>query len=142
MYYGHSWYAGEMRERWRPVPDWEGLYEVSDLGRVRSVDREVAGKRGVCRFKGRPLKLIISPRGYPRVVLSRPGAKRWHVDVHVLVMLAFVGPAPAGMEVCHAHGSDPGDVRLVNLRYDTRSANIKQMWAEGRGGGCFGRSAS
>lgn len=124
-----------MSERWLSVPGWEGFYEVSDLGRVRSVDREVVGKRGLVRFRGRVLKPIISPRGYPRVVLSRPGTKRWHTDVHLLVMRAFVGPPPVGMEVLHKDGGVPGDVRLESLRYGTRSENIRQMWAEGRGRG-------
>lgn len=113
-------------EQWRPVPGWEGYYEVSDLGRVASRERRTwhSGSQwghGFWRTVGaRVLKSSIA-RGYERVVLQRDRTKQDEA-VHRLVMLAFVGPCPDGMEVCHNDG-DKRNNALRNLRYDTRSAN-------------------
>lgn len=112
-------------ERWRPVPGWEGLYEVSDQGRVRSMARKVwqTGRWGT-RFQRRVTGRILKPgivRGYERVVLQDDGSTE-NVAVHRLVLLAFVGPCPEGMEACHAN-DDRRDNRLANLRWDTKSAN-------------------
>lgn len=108
-------------ERWLPVPGMEGAYEVSDMGRVRSLDRLVVnGPRGATRpLRGRVLRIHLA-KGYPSVSL---GASR-KACVHTLVLLAFVGPRPDGMECCHWNG-DPTDNRLQNLRWDTSSNNKK-----------------
>ena len=110
-----------MAEIWKPVVGYEGHYEVSNLGNVRSVDRTVVYKTGQTRhYKGRPLKLKPS-HGYWRVELSR-NSKPTCFQVHRLVLSAFVGPLPEGKEVCHNNGN-PGDNRLENLRYGTKSEN-------------------
>lgn len=110
-----------MPEMWKPVVGYEGLYEVSDLGNVRSVDRTVIYKTGQPRhYKGQTLKLKPA-HGYWRVELNRNG-KPACFQVHRLVLAAFVGPLPEGKEVCHNNGN-PGDNRLENLRYGTRSEN-------------------
>lgn len=113
-------------EQWRPVPSWEGAYEVSDLGRVRSLDREVFApdQKGVPRlrrYRGRVLKAAPSANGYPRVALQSAERLEYR-HPHVLVAAAFLGPRPPGQEVCHANG-DPLDSRLANLRYGTRRDN-------------------
>ena len=111
---------------WRPVPNWEGFYEVCASGRVRSCDRQFVvlnphGAPGTRTYKGRRLKLFITGKGYTSVKLSRPG-RRKTAYVHEIVLAAFVGPRPVGLETCHNNG-DPADSRLRNLRYDTRRAN-------------------
>ena len=104
-------------EEWRAIVGYEGRYEVSDQGRVRSLDR--VDSRG-CKRKGNILRLQPGkPRPYPYVTLGHSDRRR----VHRLVIEAFVGPCPPGTEVLHAN-DDPSDNRLSNLRYDTRSANI------------------
>lgn len=105
-------------ERWLPVPGYEGVYEVSDQGRVRSLDR--ADSRGRSRT-GRVLSLRIQPSGHRTVSLCT-NAKRRIFHVHHLVLMAFVGPRPTGMEGCHWN-DDPTDNRVENLRWDTRSGN-------------------
>ena len=105
-------------ERWAPVVGYEGLYEASDLGAVRSVDRTTSAGR---RRRGRLLKPTAVRGGHLRVELSRDGVGVRHY-VHILVMQAFVGEKPDGMEVCH-YNDDPQDNRLSNLRYDSHSAN-------------------
>jgi len=110
----------EAEEAWRPIPGFEGVYEVSDHGRVRRVG-EAAGHNGGARI-GRILRPPIGPDGYPRVFLWRDG-KQYPRLVHRLVALAFLGPCPADHEVNHRDGvrSNP---RLTNLEYVTRSENI------------------
>lgn len=79
-------------EKWVPVPGYVGAYEVSDLGRVRSLPR-VGPRRS---FEGRVLRPGRSTQsGHMSVVLSVGGAKKSH-NVHAIVMLAFVGEPPGG----------------------------------------------
>lgn len=106
-------------EEWRPVPGFEGAYEVSDRGRVRSLDRIVTDKSGIKqRRQGRILALTADRGGYLSVRLGR--AKT--VKVHRLVLGAFVGPAPEGQECCHNDGN-PANNHLGNLRWGSRSEN-------------------
>ena len=120
-------------ERWRPIPGHEGAYEVSDLGRVRSLDRKVwfgASKRAAAHWqlvRGRLLRPGLGSHGYLTVVLGREHGS--HL-VHRLVLLAFEGPCPAQQEVCHGNG-DRTDNRLCNLRYGTRTENILDAVAHG-----------
>lgn len=105
-------------ERWRAIPGYEGAYEVSDQGRVRSVPRRDG--RG-WRIKGRVLAERPLPNGYLRVSLWKQG-KGSDPYIHRLVLLAFVGPAPQGTEACHGDGVRTNN-RLENLRWDTPSGN-------------------
>lgn len=116
-------------ENWKPVVGYEGLYEVSDLGNVRSVDRTVWHSRGfTMTLKGK--LLAQGPRrGYLRVCLTKDG-KGKHISVHKLVLEAFVGERPEGQDICHNNGNRT-DNRLTNLRYDTKSGNAKDMVKHG-----------
>ncbi len=116
-------------ERWAAVPGYENAYAVSDRGRVMSLPR--ADSRGQ-RVDGRILKPGRNLKGYLHVNLCNDGKVRAHM-VHRLVMLAFIGPCPAGMEVCHNNGN-PADNRLGNLRYDTRKANAADRIKHGTHG--------
>lgn len=116
-------------EVWRPVVGYEGAYEVSNLGRVRSLDRwieRVTGARQ--RLRGRILSIQFDGR-YESVRLKLGGAGRT-VRVHQLVTEAFIGPRPDGMEVCHDDG-DPRNNRVDNLRYDTHAANSQDRIKHG-----------
>lgn len=104
-------------ERWLPVVGYEGAYEVSDKGRVRSLDRVNA--RGH-RLRGRELRPGKHSRGYLVVNLAGPEGIRQHL-AHRLVLDAFVGPQP---EKHALHWNDvPDDNRLDNLRWGTPSDN-------------------
>lgn len=101
------------REVWRRCVE-NSNYEVSNLGRVRSA-------RGVLRPSA-------SASGHLSVVLGRSvGTKQ----VHQLVMSAFVGPRPKGMEVLHLD-HDPSNNARVNLKYGTRSENLSMDYDAGR----------
>ena len=120
-----------MVEQWRDIPGYEGRYQVSDLGRVRSLDHRVRlvvkGVETTRLSPGRILKPGPARSGHLTVALGRGNSKQ----VHALVLLAFVGPYPEGMEVLHGD-DDPTNNRLNNLRYGTRSENLRQCVAHGR----------
>lgn len=119
-------------ESWRPVVGYEGAYEVSDLGRVRSLDRVIVDHIGRSRFyPGRILKVRVGNPPYPMVSLSRSGKTSGRQRVHVLIMRAFVGPAPSGMEIRHLDG-DSLNCRLSNLAYGTSSENNYDLVRHGR----------
>lgn len=103
------------QEEWRAIPGFDG-YEVSDLGRVRSW-RPWHGSVG---------PRILTPqedRGYLGVTLVKPGERRrLTYKVHRLVMLAFVGPLPQGMQTRHLD-DDGRNNALTNLAYGTPSEN-------------------
>lgn len=114
-------------ERWLPIPGYEGSYEVSDRGRVRSLDRIVVRSDGrEIRCKGKVLSQGVHPKGYLGVRLCGKTKK-----VHRLVLEAFVGPCPDGMECCHNNGI-PGDNKLTNLRWGTRIENAADVRRHGR----------
>jgi hypothetical protein len=110
-------------EEWRPVVGYEGLYEVSNLGRARSLDRLVASGYGSTRQAvGRLLKPMTDSHGYIYVTLSSNAvATRGHI--HLMVLQAFVGPRPEGLVACH-YDDDKSNNTLQNLRWDTQAANI------------------
>ena len=118
-----------MTEMWRPVVGFEDCYEVSDQGRVRSLDRMIGAPHGRRWHTGRILAPGAKSRGHLFVNLSVDG-KRCVRLVHLLVLQTFVGPRPDGMEGCHNNG-DPSDNRLVNLRWDTKSENTKDRVRHG-----------
>lgn len=103
-------------ERWLPIPGYEGIYDVSDLGRVRSWapwrDTPVPRQR----------RFYVRPTGHLAINLCNNGDDK-SVTVHRLVMLAFVGPKPNGLETRHLDG-DPTNNRLTNLVYGTHSENM------------------
>ena len=118
-------------ERWRDVIGYEGLYQVSDLGRVRSLDR---GGR-----KGRIRKISVKNHfGHLGLNLSKAG-KGETVYVHRLVMAAWVGPCPDGCEVLHG-AAGITDNFVGNLSYGTRSQNLLDRRRDGTCGKAVIRS--
>lgn len=108
-------------ERWVPIPGHLG-YEVSDQGRVRSVDRIVPHPRGNLTLQGKVLQPSVSGKKYLAVKL---GAKSRTWPIHNLVLLAFQGEAN-GQVVRHLNG-DRLDNRLENLEYGTSEQNSHDM---------------
>jgi hypothetical protein len=114
-------------ERWLPIPDYEGLYEASDWGRIRSMPRY---RDWHSSNHGRILRQDTQHALHQRVTLYKDG-KRSRIFVHRLVMLAFVGPCPPGMETRHLDGN-PLNNRLENLVYGTRQENAQDRVNHGR----------
>jgi len=120
----------KLLEVWRPVPEYEDLYEVSSHGRVRSLDRAVLGKDGRTEtHHGKVLKPQKTRNGYLQVSLCR-GAMRVHRTIHTLVAEAFYGKRPTGCDVMHIDG-DRENNYLSNLRYDSRSENLRSTYNYG-----------
>lgn len=110
-------------EIWKDIPGFNGHYQVSNLGRVKTMPRLVVRNQsnGNYTSKEKVLRPGIS-RGYPVVSLTRNGKAKTY-KIHCLVMLAFVGPCPSGQEVLHRDG-DRKDATLEHLRYGTRRENM------------------
>ena len=123
-------------ELWRDIPGYEGAYQASTLGRIRSLPRYVPV---VDRVRG-----ISYSRPCPGAILRQSVCDRaGHVSVHLgkhcrgipvhqLVMLAFYGFPPAGMEAMHLNGN-PTDNRPENLKYGSHSENMTDMYRMGKG---------
>lgn len=126
------------KEKWKDVVGFEGLYRVSNYGRVRSKSRMVYGKgrwgKRWLPIKGKLLNGTPNKKGYPFVKLYKLGegreGKKTGKAVHQLVLEAFVGPCPKGMQACHGNGKR-NDPRLKNLRWDTPKENSKDKIKHG-----------
>lgn len=114
-----------MTERWAPISGWEGLYSASDRGRIRSETRHVVSRWGGLKIvRSRILASGRSGSGYLHVTLAREGAA-YRVSVHRLVLEAFVGPCPPGMECRHHPDNCRTNNRLENLSWGTHSQNMR-----------------
>jgi len=122
-----------VKEVWIDIHGYKGFYQVSTFGRVRSLDRYIPAETesGVRLMRGKVLKASRQSDEYPRVVLSRRGVvidKR----VHILVLEAFVGSCPAGMECRHLDGN-PANNYLDNLCWGTPTQNQGDRAVHGTG---------
>ena len=109
-------------EQWRDISGFENYYQVSNFGRVRSLDRVVNHTPAIKRrIKGRALSPGRKTNGYYHVNLMING-RQYASHLHRLVLTAFVGDPPAGMECCHNDG-DRSNNNLSNLRWDSHKAN-------------------
>jgi hypothetical protein len=120
-------------EEWRDVPRWEGFYQASSLGRIRSVRRVVEFKmRGRLTTQIFPSRLIaaaVNAEGYRVCVFARSG-KNENIQFSVAVCAAFNGARPSGMVAAHNNG-DRLDDRAENLRWATPRENSADMIRHG-----------
>lgn len=116
-----------MLEKWRNVKGFAGCYSVSNKGRVRSNTRiRKTRGNGTATVCGRILKPILQPSGHLHVGLSKAG-RRINLRIHRLVLEAFVGPCPEGMECRHFPDRDPANNNLENLSWGTHQENRDDM---------------
>lgn len=119
-------------ETWKAVVGFEGSYEVSNLGRVRSLDRTYmqVSRKGTLHahpMRGRLLRPGPMPGGHLSVAIGKGNSH----CVHELVLRAFLGPPPDGCEARHLNG-DEKDNRFENLVWDTRGNNTRdKRWHRG-----------
>lgn len=120
-------------EEWRDIPEWEGLYQASSLGRIRSVPRTKRHKTKLGEWyemplKGRVLRDARGAHGYRVVVLCdlRTGRKPRMFRVHRLVCLTFHANTEAKLEVAHNDGVKHNNA-ANNLRWATRAENLADI---------------
>lgn len=117
-------------EQWQPVPGFQGHYEVSDQGRIRSVDRVIRTRAGVTKpARGLVLRPQRDSQGYQYVTVCVDG-QRFTRFVHRLIAEAFHGPCPDGLEVRHLDGDNQNNV-IGNLAYGTHRENELDKRAHG-----------
>lgn len=110
-------------EEWKDIPGYEGLYQVSDQGRVRSLDRIVVNSRNVYRtLKGRILRPLKYRNGYFYIVLSKDNHRK-NCRVHRLVARAFI-PNPENKPHLDHINTKRDDNRVENLRWTTAKENV------------------
>ena len=107
-------------ERWNDIPGWVGVYQVSNIGRVKNIRR--TPPRFMSQHQGRG--------GYLRVSLGS-GDERKIYPTHRLVLMAFVGPCPAGYESRHLDGN-PKNNNLSNICWGTKQENMADRDRHGR----------
>lgn len=112
-------YSGIVVRQWRSIQGFDGVYQVSNFGEVKSYARSVYGKL---------LKPRRNSHGYCEVVLSVGGPKE--ITVHKLVLEAFACKRPSGMECAHRNGVR-ADNRLENLRWATPRENARDRAMHG-----------
>lgn len=119
-----------MTEEWKDIQGYEGLYQVSNLGRVRSLDHIVSaiskwGTPQTYLSKGRIRKGVPSSKGYPQVLLSKEGTVTTH-PIHRLVAVAFI-PNPDNLPEVNHKNEDKSDSRASNLEWCTRDYNAHYL---------------
>lgn len=118
--------------RWKDVSGWDGFYEVSDIGIVRSLDRVVERSNGtIQRFTGKTLKSFKNSAGYIMVRLSdSSNGRRECARVHRLVASSFIENSEMKPEVNHIDGNKSNSC-LSNLEWVTPKENRVHAWEKG-----------
>lgn len=119
-------------EAWKSITGFEGHYEVSDRGQIRSLDRYVRRGTGMLWSAGRVLVSTPNDSGHHLVILYRD-SERTRPQVHRVVAKAFLGEGAPGEMVCHKNG-DPDDNRAANLYWGTMSDNMRDSVRHGTHG--------
>lgn len=131
-----------IKEIWKDVKGYESIYQVSDLGNIKSVPRTIIRSSGVkCKIKSTTLNKAIS-YGYEIVTLFNVGSKSKTVKVHRLVATAFITNPENKRTVNHKDG-DKQNNNMNNLEWNTYSENIKHSYDKlGRKGAWAGKFGS
>lgn len=107
-----------MEEIWKDIPGFDGLYQVSTYGRVRSLH----GRHGIAPYIMKPVDHGQGPRKYKQIQLSQKG-KSYTIGIHRLVALAFIPRIEGKNHIDHIDG-DPSNNHVENLRWCTHLENM------------------
>lgn len=114
-----------LKERWKWIPGFKGLYKASTYGRIKSVGRFI-------EWKGQP---VWKPAKYlstkSRNVCLRKNGEYFQYRIANLVLLTFVGPCPEGMECCHWDDNWKNN-HIDNIRWDTHHNNMLDLVRNGK----------
>lgn len=102
-----------MEEIWKNIPEYEGLYQASNLGRIRNIHR--------LKTLGGILRPILDTGGHLQIGLYK-NSKQKRLLIHRLILKTFISPCPSEMECRHLDGN-PVNNKLNNLKWGTRSEN-------------------
>lgn len=123
-----------MNEVWKDIKGYEGVYQVSNHGRVRSLNHSVVQMNNgtLCKrlYKGRVLTQRTSNGGYKRVHLSNGKNNKWY-SVHRLVAFAFC-EKPDGNDIVNHIDNNPDNNRAENLEWTTYKGNMQHASKQGR----------
>jgi len=115
-------------EVWKDIPDFEGIYQVSNFGRVKSLERLTKNKQGTCLRKEKLLTLNISNKGYAKVKLYNTNKNiKKTIFVHKLVGVCFLDNLNQYKEINHIDG-DKLNNKMDNLEWCSRSHNVKETY--------------
>ncbi len=118
-----------MKEKWKDIKGYEGLYQVSNLGRVKSLDRYIVNKNNKQQYyNGKILKGNIR-KGYLKLTLSKDNSQKT-VPIHILVAKAFIPNPENKPEVNHIDGEKTNNC-VSNLEWATRSENELHAYKNG-----------
>lgn len=120
---------------WKDIPGYDDNYQASNRGHIRSKKRVVFKRHrsGVLMQQTYPEKILqgtLGRNGYSIIHISIRGIKQ-QVGAHRLVLLAFIGPCPLGMEACHKN-SIPNDNEPENLYWGTHEQNMRDRKNRGK----------
>lgn len=108
---------------YKSIKGYEGIYEINELGKIRSIDRKIKLQNGGTRkLKGKELKPSMDKGGYALVELSKNGVHKM-MKVHRLVADAFL-PNPNNLPQVHHKNHDRKDNRVQNLKWVTNAEQI------------------
>lgn len=119
-------------EEWRDVAEYEGLYQVSNLGRVKSLSRFTKFGRSYKTTKTMLLRFYVDKDGYMLVGFSKKSKMKGGIKVHQLVLLSFGFERKSNkLGCCHGDGCRYNN-RIENLRWGTQADNVKDQGKHGR----------
>ena len=119
------------KEIWKDIPGYEGLYQASTIGRIRSVDRYITYKNGKEVFtQGKILKICLNTKDRQTVTMSKNGKVKSY-EIQRIMGLTFLGYRPNGYHVCHVDG-DKNNNNIKNLRYDSPKENCLDQYRVGK----------
>ena len=118
-----------MKEIWKDIPDYEGIYQVSNLGRIKSLERKIwnVKNNSYSKLKCKILKQSLTGKGYLAVNLHKNGIKKTKT-IHVLVAICFLGHKQSGMKgfiVDHKDNIKTNN-KLSNLKLITNRKNLSK----------------
>ena len=118
-----------MKEIWKDIKDYEGLYQVSNYGNVKSLERYIKNKNDKMQFYNEIILIPNDSKGYLKVTLSKNN-KQKTFRIHILVAKAFVQNPENKPEVNHKDGNKHNN-HATNLEWNTRSENENHAYKNG-----------